>query len=135
MIAINGGAAEVGGQAAAACDSSQGALLQGSGQAGTCQPLLKEVAIWVGQDTLNKLLIESGIALGIMAVASVGLGCGRPASGRWQRASSRNGSSPGCSRWPAASAAWTGSSRSTWPPSLPTPWPAAGTTRTPRSSI
>jgi signal transduction histidine kinase len=74
VIAINGGAAEVGGQAAAACDSSQGALLQGSGQAGTCQPLLKEVAIWVGQDTLNKLLIESGIALGIMAVASVGLG-------------------------------------------------------------
>jgi signal transduction histidine kinase len=40
----------------------------------TCQPLLQAVAVRVGRDTLNNLLIESGIALGIMAVASVGLG-------------------------------------------------------------
>jgi len=41
---------------------------------GTCQPLLRAVAVRVGRDTMNELLIVSGIALGIMAVASVGLG-------------------------------------------------------------
>ena len=186
------------------------AISGGSRDLGTGAPLLQTVAVRVGQDTLDQLLIESGIALGIMAVASVGLGwlmagrvlsplrtitatarrisarslhqriamtgpddelkelgdtfdqllgrldasfraqrqfvanashelrtplarqrtllevalrdrrghraprCARPASGRWQRASSRNGSSPRCSRWPAANAAWTGSSGSTW---------------------
>jgi signal transduction histidine kinase len=50
------------------------AITGGSGDPGTGAPLLQAVAVRVGQDTLNQLLIESGIALGIMAVASVGLG-------------------------------------------------------------
>jgi signal transduction histidine kinase len=61
----------------ATCSAAPGAvtLLPGPGQqAGTCQPLLQAVALRAGQGTLNQLLIESGIALGIMAVASVGLG-------------------------------------------------------------
>jgi signal transduction histidine kinase len=41
--------------------------------AGPCQ-VLQEVAVRAGHNTMNELLIESGIALGIMAVASVGLG-------------------------------------------------------------
>jgi methyl-accepting chemotaxis protein len=41
-------------------------------QLGTCQ--LQAVAVRAGSGTLNRLLIESGIALGIMAVVSVGLG-------------------------------------------------------------
>ena len=50
------------------------AISGGSGDQGTGAPLLQTVAVRVGQDTLDQLLIESGIALGIMAVASVGLG-------------------------------------------------------------
>jgi signal transduction histidine kinase len=38
------------------------------------QAILQQVAVQVGRGTMNQLLIESGIALGIMAVASVGLG-------------------------------------------------------------
>ena len=57
------------------CASSPGPLPALPGQqAGMCQPLLQDVATRVGQNTLNALLIEGGIALGIMAVASVGLG-------------------------------------------------------------
>jgi len=41
-------------------------------QAGTCQ--LQAVAVRAASGTLNRLLIESGVALGIMAVVSVGLG-------------------------------------------------------------
>jgi signal transduction histidine kinase len=41
---------------------------------GTCQTLLQAVAVRVGRNTLDQLLVESGIALGIMAVGSVGLG-------------------------------------------------------------
>jgi signal transduction histidine kinase len=41
-------------------------------QLGTCQ--LQAVAVRAASGTLNRLLIESGIALGIMAVVSVGLG-------------------------------------------------------------
>ena len=48
--------------------------LPGPAQLGTCQPLLQTVAVRAASGTLNRLLIESGIALGIMAVASVGLG-------------------------------------------------------------
>jgi signal transduction histidine kinase len=55
VIEING---------AGTCDVSQG----------ICQPILQQVAVQVGRGTMNQLLIESGIALGIMAVASVGLG-------------------------------------------------------------
>jgi signal transduction histidine kinase len=66
-IVINGGATLLppgGASVAGTCDPSLG----------TCQPLLQAVALRAGQGTLNQLLIESGIALGIMAVASVGLG-------------------------------------------------------------
>jgi signal transduction histidine kinase len=74
MTAVTQGGAELGG-ASASCTSPPGAatVLPGQ-QAGSCQPLLQAVAQRAGQDTLNELLIESGIALGIMAVASVGLG-------------------------------------------------------------
>ncbi|HJY97228.1 MAG TPA: histidine kinase dimerization/phospho-acceptor domain-containing protein, partial [Streptosporangiaceae bacterium] len=66
-IVTNGGEtllAPGGGGVAGTCDPSLG----------TCQPLLQAVAVRVGRDTMNELLIVSGIALGIMAVASVGLG-------------------------------------------------------------
>jgi signal transduction histidine kinase len=53
--------------------AAPGAVLAPPAQA-TCQPLVQQVAVRVGDDTLDQLLIESGIALGIMAVASVGLG-------------------------------------------------------------
>jgi signal transduction histidine kinase len=67
VIAGNGGGTllpAVGGDAAGTCGTAPG----------TCQPVLRQIAVRVGRDTLNQLLIESGIALGIMAVASVGLG-------------------------------------------------------------
>ena len=70
MIAISGG---LDAGASPGC-TSQGPLPAVPGQVDTCQPLLQEVAGRVGRNTLNQLLIESGIALGIMAVASVGLG-------------------------------------------------------------
>jgi signal transduction histidine kinase len=65
-IVTNGGETLLapGGGVAGTCDPSLG----------TCQPLLQAVAVRVGRDTMNELLIVSGIALGIMAVASVGLG-------------------------------------------------------------
>jgi signal transduction histidine kinase len=68
VIAVNGGSGELSAGGSGSCGPST------SGQPTACQPLLQQVAIRVGQDTLNKLLIESGIALGIMAVVSVGLG-------------------------------------------------------------
>jgi HAMP domain-containing protein len=72
VIAITGGGS--GALRGQACGPPQGAALQAPGQLTACQPLLQAVATRVGHDTLNELLIESGIALGIMAVASVGLG-------------------------------------------------------------
>jgi signal transduction histidine kinase len=57
----------------AACGPAPGTG-PGPVQPGTCQPLLQTVAVRAASGTLNQLLIESGIALGIMAVASVGLG-------------------------------------------------------------
>jgi signal transduction histidine kinase len=74
VIAITGGGSALSGQAAAACGLSQSALPSSPGQLSACQPLLQAVAVRVGHNTLNELLIESGIALGIMAVVSVGLG-------------------------------------------------------------
>jgi signal transduction histidine kinase len=76
VIAITGGGGggELSTGSSAGCASSPVLLPTEPGQASTCQPLLQEVAGKVGRDTLNELLIESGIALGIMAVASVGLG-------------------------------------------------------------
>jgi len=73
VIAITGGGSGgPGAGAAAGCASSLGPLPAGPGQVTTCQ--LQAVAARVGRNTLNELLIESGIALGIMAVASIGLG-------------------------------------------------------------
>ena len=75
VIAITGGGSGgLGAGAAAGCGLSPGPLPAGPGQVSACQPLLQQVAGRVGRNTLNELLIESGIALGIMAVASVGLG-------------------------------------------------------------
>ena len=75
MIAVTQGDAEPGGGASGSCTSPPGAVTVLPGQqADSCQPLLQAVALRAGQGTLNELLIESGIALGIMAVASVGLG-------------------------------------------------------------
>jgi signal transduction histidine kinase len=74
-IAVTQGGAELSGGASASCTSSPGAVTVLPGQQGdSCQPLLQAVALRAGQGTLNELFIESGIALGIMAVASVGLG-------------------------------------------------------------
>ena len=73
MIVTQGGGTL--GGVPATCTAPPGAVTVLPGQqAGTCQPLLQAVALRAGQGTLNELLIESGIALGIMAVASVGLG-------------------------------------------------------------
>jgi len=76
-VTTNGGAIAISGGLNASVSPgcmSQGPLPAVPGQVNTCQPLLQEVAGRVGRNTLNQLLIESGIALGIMAVASVGLG-------------------------------------------------------------
>jgi signal transduction histidine kinase len=72
VIAITGGSVSASG--VSSCAPSPGELLPSSAQLEACQPVLQRVAILVGHDTLDKLLVESGIALGIMAVASVGLG-------------------------------------------------------------
>ena len=75
VIAITGGGSGgLGAGAAAGCGLSPGPLPAGPGQVSACQPLLQEVAGRVGRNTLNQLLIESAIALGVMALASVGLG-------------------------------------------------------------
>jgi signal transduction histidine kinase len=55
----------------AACSPAPGTL-PAPAQLSTCQ--VQAVAVRAASGTLNQLLIESGIALGIMAVASVGLG-------------------------------------------------------------
>jgi signal transduction histidine kinase len=43
-------------------------------QMNACQQVVQQAAAGLRNDTLDQLLIESGVALGIMAVASVGLG-------------------------------------------------------------
>ena len=75
-ITVNGGSGPVtvGGSAAGSCAAAPGASTLTPGQVYACQPLLQAVAVRVGRDALNQLLIESAIALGVMAVASVGLG-------------------------------------------------------------
>jgi signal transduction histidine kinase len=72
VIAITGGSVSGGG--VSSCTPPPGAVLSSPAQQEACQPLLQRVAVRVGRDTMDELLIESGIALGIMAVASVGLG-------------------------------------------------------------
>src|SRR5580693_6217731 len=73
VIAIAGGAAGPSGPVS--CDPPQAVLTPGPVQGGgTCPTLLQAVAARGGQNPLDQLLVESGIALGIMAVGSVGLG-------------------------------------------------------------
>jgi len=62
-----------GSNAVAACVPPTGTLPT-AGQMYACQQLVQQTAAGLRNDTLDQLLIESGIALGIMAVASVGLG-------------------------------------------------------------
>jgi signal transduction histidine kinase len=77
VIAINGGSGgsagivSAAGSAAGACNPAQA---PGPEQLGSCQQVLEAVAMRVGRGTLNQLLIESGVALGLMALVSVGLG-------------------------------------------------------------
>jgi signal transduction histidine kinase len=58
---------------AAACAPPPGTLPTAE-QMSACQQLVQQTATGLRHDTLDQLLIESGVALGIMAVASVGLG-------------------------------------------------------------
>jgi signal transduction histidine kinase len=62
-----------GGSVAAACTPPQGALPTAE-QMNACQQLVQQEGTRLRNDTLDQLLIESGVALGIMAVVSVGLG-------------------------------------------------------------
>ena len=70
VIAIEGQDAGFGAGPGTGAVTDCGPSTAGGPQA--CQ--LQQVAIRAGRGTLDQLLIESGIALGIMAVASVGLG-------------------------------------------------------------
>jgi signal transduction histidine kinase len=62
-----------GGGGVAACVPPTGTLPTAE-QMNACQQLVQQTAAGLRNDTLDQLLIESGVALGIMAVASVGLG-------------------------------------------------------------
>jgi signal transduction histidine kinase len=68
-LVINSGADIV-----TACTPTQGGTPPPAGQLSACQQLFQAEAVGLRNNTLEKLLIESGVALGIMAVASVGLG-------------------------------------------------------------
>jgi signal transduction histidine kinase len=57
-----------------ACDFSPTASPPTPTQLNDCQLFVQQEAAALNNDVLNRLLIESGIALGIMAVVSVGLG-------------------------------------------------------------
>jgi signal transduction histidine kinase len=59
---------------AAACEPPADGSPPTPAQLNACQVLVQREAAGLRSDTLNQLLIESGIALGIMAVVSVGLG-------------------------------------------------------------
>jgi signal transduction histidine kinase len=63
-----------GGGVSSACDFSSTASPPTAAQLNDCQLYVQQEAAALNNDVLNKLLIESGIALGIMAVVSVGLG-------------------------------------------------------------
>ena len=69
---ITGGTA--GTSALTACAPPDGGAAPTSAQMTTCSQAAQAEAAGLRRNTLNQLLIESGIALGIMAVASVGLG-------------------------------------------------------------
>ena len=73
--AAPGGELVIGGTSiATACAPLPGTLANAGQQLSTCQQLVEQAAAGVRNDTLDQLLIESGVAFGIMAVASVGLG-------------------------------------------------------------
>jgi signal transduction histidine kinase len=74
VIAVTGGSVSAGPGGGSSCAPPPGAVLYSPARQDACEPLLQQVAVRVGRDTMDELLIESGIALGIMAVASVGLG-------------------------------------------------------------
>ncbi|HEY6314974.1 MAG TPA: ATP-binding protein [Streptosporangiaceae bacterium] len=59
---------------AGVCSVPQGGALPTPGQPNPCEIAIQQAAVGLRTDTLKLLLIESGIALAIMAVASVGLG-------------------------------------------------------------
>ena len=69
----SGGQVVTGGGGVAACTPPTGTLPTAE-QMNACQQLVQQTAAGLRNDTLDQLLIESGVALGIMAVASVGLG-------------------------------------------------------------
>ena len=59
---------------ATACSPPSANTLPTAAQMNACQLLLQQEAVGLRHNTLDQLLIESGVALGIMALASVGLG-------------------------------------------------------------
>ena len=69
---VSGGAA--GTSAITACAPPQDGTVPTPEQVSACDQAAQAEAAGLRRDTLDQLLIESGIALGIMAVASVGLG-------------------------------------------------------------
>ena len=69
----SGGQVVTGSGGVAACTPPTGTLPTAE-QMNACQQLVQQTAAGLRNDTLDQLLIESGVALGIMAVASVGLG-------------------------------------------------------------
>jgi signal transduction histidine kinase len=74
---IISGSDQLGAGVAAACDPAAAGPAPSSvapGQLSTCQVVVGQAFAGLRTDTLDQLLIESGIALGIGAVASVGLG-------------------------------------------------------------
>jgi signal transduction histidine kinase len=73
MVAISG-SSQLGAGVAAACDPPADGSAPSPGQLTTCQVLVGQAFAGLRSDALDKLLAESGIALAIMAVASVGLG-------------------------------------------------------------
>jgi signal transduction histidine kinase len=68
------GTSQLGAGVTAACDPPPDGSAPSPAQPNTCQVLVGQAFAGLRTDTLDQLLIESGIALGIMAVASVGLG-------------------------------------------------------------
>jgi signal transduction histidine kinase len=68
------GASELGAGVATACDPPPDGSVPSPAQLSTCQVLVGRAFAGLRGDTLDQLLIVSGIALGIMGVASVGLG-------------------------------------------------------------
>ena len=74
---MTSGSDSLGAGVAAACDPAAAGSAPSSlapGQLNTCRVLVGQAFAGLRSDTLDQLLIESGIALGIGAVASVGLG-------------------------------------------------------------